>query len=407
MFNDLRPASYNRVPFYVVASELNFGRRTVVHEYPQGDTPFVEDMGKATRRFSIQAFILGDDYVAKAENLKKEFEKPVEEGGATLVHPWLGSIKVFPVDTPTISWNLDKRTATLKLNFVEAGELRKPSIGTSWGSYLLDKANAFYDSILSGFDADSITNYVAEVSSIANGMLGGLADSNWAKALGVSSNISELMSDISSVMTSPDKLKDAIVGGLSIASLASTSQDWQGVTENSTTACEGLYSQTEKADSLSNYASDKETAITEASASLEQSFRLMLLGNAVAGASYIGSDFDQNLEKTQVKPFAEDVIEIRNTLMSALETEMRLLGTDDHDLYSMLSDTYSAVYQQLSNVASELGSVETVTPSEVTSSLELAYEKYGDASRDLEIVQRNNIPNPLFVPCEQLKVASR
>jgi prophage DNA circulation protein len=47
-----------------------------------------------------------------------------------------------------------------------------------------------------------------------------------------------------------------------------------------------------------------------------------------------------------------------------------------------------------------------MTPPEVTSSLALAYEKYEDAARDLEIVQRNNIANPLFVPKTELKVAS-
>ncbi|MDY6323018.1 MAG: hypothetical protein SPL30_08950, partial [Succinivibrio sp.] len=43
-----------------------------------------------------------------------------------------------------------------------------------------------------------------------------------------------------------------------------------------------------------------------------------------------------------------------------------------------------------------LNSVITAVPSEPEPALVLAYDQWGDASRDDEIVTRNRVPNPLF-----------
>ena len=46
----LRAASFRGVPFGVTADESEGGRRTVTHEFPQRETPYVEDLGGAPRR---------------------------------------------------------------------------------------------------------------------------------------------------------------------------------------------------------------------------------------------------------------------------------------------------------------------------------------------------------------------
>ena len=44
----LREASYEGIRFDVDSATLSFGRRTVTHEFPQRDTSYVEELGKAT-----------------------------------------------------------------------------------------------------------------------------------------------------------------------------------------------------------------------------------------------------------------------------------------------------------------------------------------------------------------------
>lgn len=52
----LRDASFRGVPFSVEDDEGSFGRRVQVHEYPNRDKPFTEDLGRATRRMTINAY---------------------------------------------------------------------------------------------------------------------------------------------------------------------------------------------------------------------------------------------------------------------------------------------------------------------------------------------------------------
>ena len=60
----LQPASFRGVPFEVDDMSAKFGRRNVEHAYPQRDRGFVEDLGRAGRRFSVVGFVLGDDWRA-------------------------------------------------------------------------------------------------------------------------------------------------------------------------------------------------------------------------------------------------------------------------------------------------------------------------------------------------------
>ena len=87
----LRPASFRGVSFQVNGTDLGAGRRVQVHEYPQRDQPWVEDLGRATREIAFDGFLIGADYVDQANQLLAALETA---GAATLVHPWLGSMQV-------------------------------------------------------------------------------------------------------------------------------------------------------------------------------------------------------------------------------------------------------------------------------------------------------------------------
>jgi len=57
----LRPAAFRGIPFEVSAATGSFGRRTARHEFPQRDTPAVEDLGRRTRELQITGFVIGAD----------------------------------------------------------------------------------------------------------------------------------------------------------------------------------------------------------------------------------------------------------------------------------------------------------------------------------------------------------
>lgn len=61
----------------------------------------------------------------------------------------------------------------------------------------------------------------------------------------------------------------------------------------------------------------------------------------------------------------------------------------------------------MAKVAREGVGLVTLTPPEAVSALVLAYRRYGDAARGDEIVMRNRVAHPGFLPTVPLKILSR
>ena len=65
----LQPASFRDIKFLVKSHSLALGRRVVSHEFPFGDKPFTEDLGKKSRSFNLEGFLIGDDCFAQRDQL--------------------------------------------------------------------------------------------------------------------------------------------------------------------------------------------------------------------------------------------------------------------------------------------------------------------------------------------------
>lgn len=80
----LQRASYRGVQFWVEKDSLETGRRLVVHEFPKGDTPYVEDLGRKANKISVTAYVASD----RADDEEKQLRRACEtKGAATLVLP--------------------------------------------------------------------------------------------------------------------------------------------------------------------------------------------------------------------------------------------------------------------------------------------------------------------------------
>ena len=84
-------ASFRGVPFWVDTDNVPVGRRTQVHEYPQRDQPYTEDMGRQTRKYRFSGFVVGDDCLSQRDRLLTALDKP---GAGELLHPWFGRLTV-------------------------------------------------------------------------------------------------------------------------------------------------------------------------------------------------------------------------------------------------------------------------------------------------------------------------
>jgi prophage DNA circulation protein len=136
--DNLQPASFRGVPFEVDSSGGQFGRRLVVHEFPQRDEPFVEDLGRSVRRRKLQAFVLGNDYRAKKERLLAALE---EYGPGMLVHPLDGQLSVQVEQVSTSESTAEGGCCRFDISFVEAGEQRYPSASVDTSARVASSAD--------------------------------------------------------------------------------------------------------------------------------------------------------------------------------------------------------------------------------------------------------------------------
>lgn len=111
-------ASFRSVPFWTRSYDAPIGRRVVIQEYPLRDLPTAQDLGRATREFSIDAYVLGDDYDRQRNALQQAIETP---GAGELIHPKLGRRMVVLTDGSLSERNDEQRMARFSLKFTELG----------------------------------------------------------------------------------------------------------------------------------------------------------------------------------------------------------------------------------------------------------------------------------------------
>lgn len=124
---NLHPASFRGVPFAVIEGESQFGRRQAVHEYPMRDRVWVEDLGRGTRRITMQGFIVQGSRIYNAGDVFTQRDSLVAacemKGPGTLIHPTLGELNVsVPDGGLKLREGLEQgRSFSFTLTFLESG----------------------------------------------------------------------------------------------------------------------------------------------------------------------------------------------------------------------------------------------------------------------------------------------
>jgi len=88
---DFRPASFRGVDFETRGNGKSAGRRGKHDEYPGRDQGFVQDAGKHDDEITLDAYVIGDDWIARRDALEAALLQP---GKGRLVHPSRGSLDV-------------------------------------------------------------------------------------------------------------------------------------------------------------------------------------------------------------------------------------------------------------------------------------------------------------------------
>lgn len=140
MLDPLYPASFRGVPFWVDKEEGPRGRRLVVHEFPHRDDPFVEDMGRAARRWSLTAYLASDAALAQGRALIAACEAA---GPGTLALPWEGPIQARCQSAHPSRAKDRQGYVAFQVQFVEAGATTALVTADLGAQLLFDAAQAF------------------------------------------------------------------------------------------------------------------------------------------------------------------------------------------------------------------------------------------------------------------------
>ena len=127
----LQPASWLGRPFLVRTENVRGGRRVAVHEYPDKDNVWPEDLGRLPRAFALEGYIVGDDCAAQRQALQDAAEA---EGPGELIHPTFGSVTVSLVGFSSAARADLGRCYELRFEFIQGGAQQYPSAADDTGA---------------------------------------------------------------------------------------------------------------------------------------------------------------------------------------------------------------------------------------------------------------------------------
>lgn len=399
----LRRASFRGVPFEVTSSNLSIGRRTQTFEYPQRDDPFTEDMGRSKRTIRITAFVVGYDYIARMKRLIAACEKP---GSGRLIHPWLGSMEVTPTDlsAPVFESN---RVASVSLTFVESGKLQYPNALLDVGAKCLSAAqmlvNAEFDEFVRTFDLSGAQDFVKEAVGLdLQGILNSETVQSVCDAFDLADELATLSHDVITLAEGgADALFNRVLDSYGLQRFASTVHAWTDVSHRFRSLTQSSELNSAKPQAVASRTTSER--IEKANAAGQAMIRGLSVANMVVAASEIGTSNDRLDASTPVQtaPY-DDLIAVRNEILEAIDEESLKISSDP--IYEALCESRSAVYEAITQRAENQARLVSFKPSSVLPALVLAYDYYGDASREAEIVGRNKIRHSGFVPAVELKL---
>lgn len=406
--DELRPATFRGVGFSVVGADVSVGRRTVLHEYPQRDTPATQDLGRAAREWTVEGFVVGADYVARVDALLTALESP---GPGKLVHPWHGEQMVVLKEKARVRYEMALRVATVTMQFVEAGVALYPEANASTPQRARMAAAAVESAAVGSFAAKfSVRGKPDWVRAAATGdlgqMLGLVSTSQVGRVLGLADGIASTLSTAAGMLSSPATLGWSVVGALGLSGLAGTVAAWRHVAR-AIAQLPGGWSGGSSGSMVGSTA--ERQAAQSNSAAVWALGRQVLLAQAVGASSLAGTAVDVAGAGLTVGVAGAsgglaittaDMLAVRAGVLSAIAAELAL-GPDDA-VAAALQDAAAAVRADLTARAKTAVQLVQLTPPGTMPALALAHELYADPLRADELVVRNRIARPLHVPGGQV-----
>ncbi len=467
--DSLLPASFRGVGFFIEKAVVPAGRKGQLHEFPQRDEPYFESLGKQSKVHTLTGFIVGPDCFEQRDRLLQALEQEgagelvhpwlgrvqvqVGECGVThnlseggLVRLDLKFYPANPLKFPVSTLNTRRQLLGASESLLDSALRRYRSVMATVDAVRINiqalrsalsgvfatiqrqftpfmtiysdvtalvhslvnaplTVSTLFTTFFASFDGDSRRARRANgTSSIGGASTGTNAGSGSGSSTGGGSG-SGSASGSNGTAASSAAARSGSNGGVSSVETV----DYRSVISEATQQAEAV-----SGINLVSQSSGLDTGVTaQAAANLVQDALLVKVAKIVASMPVattvtpltvvpsLDQQVTQALQRVDV-PVADDVIELRDTLSSAI-WEASLKADPEH--YLALNTLRQALIRHLNAVAASGVRLVDLKVSEPLPALVLAYRRFGDASRALEMVQRNRLAHPGFVPPGTLKIA--
>jgi len=382
----LQTASFRGIPFKVESTSGELGRRVVVHEYPQRDLPYTEDLGRKAEVVSLEAFVIGADYMTLRDRLVNAIETA---GAGELVHPYRGRAQVVVTSCRISESTADGGMAKFSLSFTEAGvpvnpkprtdtkaavnkaALNAKAASQSWFAKVFSVQTRLIASVSAAItQAGTVLN---SLRLAANSVLAGALLPDFVHELyGISASVSSLI-------LFPVNLAQGLSGMITGLS---------GIAASPVAALSALRSLFGFGAEVPTYSS----ASVPTPGSVQQAANQAALSSLVRTTAII----EACVVATQLTPASyNEAIALRNELSAVLEAEAE---TATDDVYRALTALRLAVIADITVRAADLSRLVSVTVPVTLPALVVTYNLYGTVAGADSLVARNHIRHPGFVP---------
>lgn len=234
----LQTGSFRNVPFFIEAHTLDGGRRAVLHEFPERDDPYTEDLGRRGRSYAIDCHIIGEDYFGHRDALIRALER---SGPGVLIHPYLGRKDVQVTNFSLTESITEGRICKFSITFLERGRILNPFGFFSSVFAVFDQVNQVIADVRSDFETlvefasfpsfvvDSFTSIAFETVDMFNEAIG-IVPATLSELTGVQDQIFDMGNQITDIFSTAST--DDTVPGQIFDAFTDTQQDMTTITPN-------------------------------------------------------------------------------------------------------------------------------------------------------------------------------
>lgn len=383
------------IDFSLKKSEAQFGRSVILHEYPYRDDPEAEDLGGAPDEFVLEAVLIGDDYRDRRDQF---IDKIKSAGPYILVHPYYGQLTVSVPERAKVVESPDEGgIARITFKCVQVGLKIYPDAVAATQSAVIGAADevsaagqdAFADTFTiaqqPSWVSDSaysfLENMIGHVESITSAIPNLAEEQQHLTGL-----ITTFNQDVTTLARAPENLAASIFGIVAaVVSVATNAQDALDILRS-------------LPDFIDDEAAIIGTSINRVAQRANQDALTDLIMQAVLTqqANVVANmDFDS----------FDSAVALRDELCDAIDTAM---STVDDLTYNALADLRTAIINDINQRGANLAHLVKHECKTTISALLLSYRLYGSIAYADDIIARNGIKHPLFIPGgTELEVLSR